>query len=83
MYDSVPQQTLLHGEGPAASRVVAGERSQLVVKGPHVALQVEGGGEGAVAVIARAPVHQPRVGVHALMLLQEPGVPKSLAAFLT
>lgn len=47
--------------------MVAHEKSQPVVKGPQVTLQVEGGDEGAVAVVTRVPVDQLCVG-----MLQEP-----------
>lgn len=82
MDDAVALEALPHGEGLPAARVGAGEGAQVLVEGFDVVLQVEHRGERPVAAVPGAPEDHAHVGVDALMLLQEPGVPEHLAALV-
>lgn len=74
MDDAVASETLLHGEAAAAARVGTGVEPLLLVEGADVALEVEGRGERSLTAVSGAAQHQPRLAVHALVLLQVPGV---------
>lgn len=76
----VALQALLHGEGLPAGWLVAAERPQLLVEGPDVALQVEVLGEGPAAALPRTQQAHAGLGVHALVLLQEPRVSEDFVA---
>lgn len=83
MDDAVTLKTPLHGECLPAARVRASPGPQLLVERVNVTLQVERGGERPVATIPGAQKDHSGVGVDTLMLLQEPGIPKLLAALVT
>lgn len=61
----------------------AAESLLLLVEGQDVALQVEGGGVGAMTAVSRTQKHQPGFGVNVLVLLQEPPISERLLTFVT
>lgn len=76
----VALQTLLHCKGLPTGWLVAAEGPQLLVEGPDVALQVEGFGEGPAAALPWTQQAFAGLGVHALVLPQEPRVSKDFGA---
>lgn len=80
--DAVALEALPHGEGLPAAPLGTGEGPKLLVEGADVALQVKKRGIRPAAAVPGALEDHARLGVDALMLLQEPGVPEHLVALV-
>lgn len=82
MGDAVSLETLLHSKGLPTACVGTNEGSQLLVEGADVTLQVESCSVRPLTAIPGTFEDHPHIRVNLLMLLQEPRVPKLLAALV-
>lgn len=82
MGDAVTLETLLHGKSLSTACIGASEGPQFLMEGADVTLQVESCGERPLTTVPGTLEDHPHIRVNFLMLLQEPRVPKLLAALV-
>lgn len=83
MNNAVTLKAFLHGKCLPTARICASERTQFLMEGLDVALQVEGSSERPVTIILGTHQDNPLLRVDSLVLMQEPGVLECLVALVT
>lgn len=83
VHNSVPSETLLHGECFATALVLTHERTHFLVEGEDVALQVKHSGVGPATAFTRTATHGPFRGMNFHVLLKVISALECLLADLT